>query len=541
MKKIKICLSLFLTVFLFISCKKEAVLHELNIIPEPEEMKIVPGEFEINKKTRILFSDNKDVERIANFFSEELANYGLKIEKEILSGNSDTSYTVIFELHKTIYNDPEAYVVKTSENAVKISATDPKGLFYGYQTLKQLLPVNYEDKPFIPMVEIFDTPQFKWRGMHLDVCRHFFRKEFVMKYIDYLASVKMNTFHWHLSEDQGWRIEIKAYPFLTETGAWRNETVIGHARNKPAEFDGKKYGGFYTQEDIKEIVKYASDRFITIVPEIEMPGHAQAAIASYPFLGCTEDEVDVWTTWGVSPYIYNLEDTTFAFLKTVLSEVIELFPGKYIHIGGDEAPKEQWKKSKRIQQQMKELGLKDEHELQSYFVQRIEKFLNSKAKILIGWDEILEGGLAPNAVVMSWRGTEGGIEASKAGHYVVMSPGTHCYFDHYQSEDTDNEPLAIGGFTDVEKVYSFNPIPEELTEEEANFIMGAQANVWSEYISTPEHVEYMIFPRMLALSEVLWSAADKKDYYDFLKRLTHYRAVMDREGINYAKHVFVSE
>jgi hexosaminidase len=317
--------------------------------------------------------------------------------------------------------------------------------------------------------------------------------------------------------------------------------VIGHARNKPSRFDGKRYGGFYTQEDIKEIVQYASDRFVTIIPEIEMPGHAQAAIASYPFLGCTDDEIKVWTTWGVSPYIYNIEDTTFSFLETVLSEVIELFPGKYVHVGGDEALKDQWKNSKRIQSQMKELGIKDEHELQSYFIQRIEKFLNSKDKTLIGWDEILEGGIAPNAVVMSWRGTEGGIKASKQGHYVIMSPRTHCYFDHYQSKDTENEPLAIGGFTDLEKVYSFEPVPEELNKEEADYILGAQANLWTEYIATPEHVEYMIFPRMIALSEVLWTSPEKKNYDDFLKRLRHYKQYLDRVGINYAKHVFNEE
>jgi hexosaminidase len=530
--------SVFFVLFA-VSCNKDVVVQEVNIIPAPKKTEIYDGYFTLSKSTKVIYEDNTDVKRIAEFLVSDLKDLNLPVETQAYDKDEIYRNAIIFMIDTTYHQNPEAYFLTVDSKTVIAKATEPAGLYYAYQTIKQLLPNQATDKIYLPEMVTEDEPRFKWRGMHLDVCRHFMPKEFVKKYIDYIASMKMNTFHWHLTEDQGWRIEIKAYPKLTEVGAWRKETVIGHARNKPHKFDGIKHGGFYTQEEIKEIVKYAEDRFINIVPEIEMPGHAQAAIASYPFLGCTSDDIDVWTTWGVSPYIYNLEDTTFKFLETVLSEVMELFPSKYIHIGGDEAIKNQWKASERIQKQMKELGIKDEHELQSYFITRIEKFVNSKGRTIIGWDEILEGGLAPNAVVMSWRGTEGGIAAAKQKHYVVMSPG--CYFDHYQSEDKENEPLAIGGFTDVEKVYSFEPVPEELNEEEQQYILGAQANVWTEYILDPKHVEYMIFPRMIALSEVLWSTKENRNYEDFLNRLNAYRNYLDSEGINYANHVFVSD
>jgi hexosaminidase len=364
-------------------------------------------------------------------------------------------------------------------------------------------------------------PRFPWRGAHLDVGRHFFNADFVKKYIDIIALHKMNVFHWHLTDDQGWRIEIKKYPLLTEIGAWRDETVIGHpkAGKEPVKYDGIKHGGFYTQDEIKEIIDYAADRYITIVPEIEMPGHAMAAIASYPELGCTGEKVKVRTTWGVSPYIYNVDDNTFKFLEDVLTEVIDLFPSEYIHIGGDEAVKDQWEESKKIQQQIKDLGLKDEHELQSYFIKRIEEFINNKGRKLIGWDEILEGGLAPNATVMSWRGVQGGIAAAREGHDVVMTPTTYCYLDYYQSKITDKEPLAIGGYLPLDIVYSYEPVPSELSTDEAKHILGAQANVWTEYIASPELVEYMLLPRMTALAELTWTPKEMKDLDDFKKRL----------------------
>jgi hexosaminidase len=368
--------------------------------------------------------------------------------------------------------------------------------------------------------------------MHLDVGRHFFSVDFIKKYINLMAMLKMNTFHWHLTEDQGWRIEIKKYPKLQEIAAFRDETLIGHYSDKPHQFDGKKYGGFYTQEEIKEVVKYASARQITIIPEIEMPGHSQAAIAAYPELGCTGEQVKVATKWGVFEEIYCPKETTFKFLEDVIDEVSNLFPGKYIHIGGDEAPKIRWENCEHCQNLIKKEGLKDEHELQSYFIARMEKYINSKGKQIIGWDEILEGGLAPNATVMSWRGTNGAIEAAKQKHTVILTPQSHCYFDHYQSENK-NEPLAIGGFLPLEKVYNFNPIPDELTTEEHQYVLGAQGNVWTEYMQTSENVEYMVFPRAIALSEVLWSAKEHRNYTDFIYRLEYFNKILDARNVNH--------
>jgi hexosaminidase len=367
-----------------------------------------------------------------------------------------------------------------------------------------------------------------------------FSVDFIKKYIDALALLKMNTFHWHLTDDQGWRIEIKKYPKLQEVSAYRDETLVGHYSDQPHQFDGKRYGGYYTQEEVKEIVQYAKARFVTVIPEIEMPGHAQAAIAAYPELGCTEKPVEVAKKWGVFEEIYCPNQKTFAFLEDVLDEVLELFPSKYIHIGGDEAPKTRWKNCAHCQDLIKKEGLKDEHHLQSYFITKMEAYLNSKGRQIIGWDEILEGGLAPNATVMSWRGTSGAVEAAKSGHNVVMTPTSHCYFDYYQSENED-EPLAIGGFLPLEKVYGFNPIPEELTTEESKYVLGAQGNIWTEYIPTEKHLEYMAFPRMLALSEVVWSQPEHKNYKDFVSRLENFHQRLDALDINYANHLYEIE
>ena len=395
--------------------------------------------------------------------------------------------------------------------------------------------------------------------MHLDVARHFFDVDFVKKYIDMIAMHKMNTFHWHLTEDQGWRIEIKKYPELTKVGAYRNGTITGHYPGETN--DNERYGGFYTQDDIKEVLAYAQKRHVEVIPEIELPGHSQAAIASYPYLSCFPEEPTevpnglmseaskeqqkngqpkvVQESWGVYNDVYCAgKEETFAFLEGVLDEVTALFPSKYIHIGGDECPKKNWERCPNCQKRIKEEGLEDEHELQSYFVTRMEKYLNSKGKQIIGWDEILEGGLAPNATVMSWRGVKGGIEAAKQDHNVIMTPNSHCYFDHYQSKDTDNEPLSIGGFLPVEKVYSYEPVPEELSADQRHYILGAQGNIWSEYIPTDEHMEYMALPRATALSEVVWSQKEDKDFEDFKSRLNHLRKMYDAKGYNYAKHVF---
>ncbi|WP_297509033.1 family 20 glycosylhydrolase [Flavobacterium sp.] len=429
----------------------------------------------------------------------------------------------------------EAYEIEINPKVIYLKASDYSGVQYGFQTLTQLLLNVPKNQLQFPCGQIKDVPKFKWRGMHLDVSRHFFPKEALFKYIDYLAAYKLNTFHWHLTDDQGWRIPIKKYPNLTAVGAWRKGSMLGHYNDQ--KFDSEPYGGAYTEADIREIVAYASIHHITIVPEIEMPGHARAALAAYPQYSCTGGPFEVAKEWGVLEDVFCPKEETFAFLQDVLAEVMDLFPGQYIHIGGDECPKTRWKACLNCQKRIKDLNLKDEHELQSYFIQRIEKFVNAKGKKIIGWDEILEGGLAPNAAVMSWRGTEGGIAAAQQRHPVVMTPGSHCYFDHYQGEPK-NEPLAIGGYTPLEKVYSYQPIPTELTADEAQFIFGAQANVWTEYIPTFEQVEYMIFPRMTALSEVLWGTAQPKQYTNFFNRVIQHFPDWESKKINFSKAVF---
>ncbi len=423
---------------------------------------------------------------------------------------------------------PEGYVLESDESGVNISGGDA-GVFYGTQSLIQLIEGGAQ--PSIKHAKIEDHPRFTWRGMHLDVARHFRSVEFVKKYIDLMSRFKLNTFHWHLTEDQGWRIEIKAYPKLTEIGAWRKETMVAKNFN-PYIGDGIPHGGFYTQDEIREVVAYAADRHITVVPEIEMPGHALAALAAYPELACTPGPFEVATTWGVFEDVFCPTETTFEFLENVLDEVLELFPSKYIHIGGDEVPKRRWRESDEAQSIMQREGLKDEEELQSWFIHRIEKYLNDRDRLLIGWDEILEGGLAPNAAVMSWRGEAGGIEAANEGHNVVMSPGFALYFDHYQAEPS-KEPLAIGGFSPIEKVYAYDPVPVELDPSRIHHVMGAQANVWTEYMKTGEHVEYMVFPRLMALAERVWSQQHQRDFDAFLTRLRPQYRILDQLDVNY--------
>lgn len=501
--------------------------NELALIPKPIEIQLGKVNFTINENTKILLTHpefKSETDLFNQFFK---TNYGFELQ---ITNNSKSPNNTI-EIQKSNNENLEYYELSSSPIQICIKSKGNIGIFYAFQTLQQLLSAQKT----IPSVEIKDYPKYAWRGMHLDCARHFFPKEFIKKYIDYLAMYKFNTFHWHLTDDQGWRIEIKKYPKLTEIGAWRNGSMIGHYSDQ--KFDDKRYGGFYTQDEIKEIVAYAAQRHINIVPEIEMPGHAVAALAAYPEFSCTGGPFEVGKIWGVLDDVFCPKDETFAFLENILSEVMTLFPSEYIHIGGDECPKIRWKNCSHCQERMKEENLKDEHELQSYFIQRIEKFVNSKGRKIIGWDEILEGGLAPNAAVMSWRGTEGGIAAAKQKHFVVMSPGSHCYFDHYQGEPK-NEPIAFGGFTPVEKVYSFNPTPKELTPEEAKYILGAQANVWTEYIETPIHVEYMIFPRMLALSEVLWGTSNPSNYSGFQNRMIQHFDVLEKKGINYSKSIF---
>ncbi len=508
--------------------------NSVNIIPYPQSVKLQPGNFKFDKNT-VLSVSTKDVDviKIAEQFQMQL-NLVSGINLKLSEANSQSK--IEFIKTDSAYTNNEAYRLSVSPRLIRIEAATSNGFFYALQTLYQLLPPDIYGKTRskikkweIPCVNIEDAPRFSYRGLHLDVCRHFFPVEFIKKYIDAMAIHKLNRFHWHLTDDQGWRIEIKKYPLLTEIGSQRTETLIGHYyENMPQQFDNKTYGGYYTQDEAREIVKYAASKFITVIPEIEMPGHAMAAIAAYPYLSCTQQPLKVATKWGVFDDVFCPRDSTFTFLENVLSEVMAIFPSEYIHIGGDECPKTRWKSCPDCQAKIKELELKDEHELQSYFVQRIEKFVNSKGRKIIGWDEILEGGLAPNATVMSWRGIDGGIAAAKSGHNVIMTPMSHCYFDFYQAEPA-TEPTAIGGYVSLNKVYDFEPVPPVLTAEEAKYIVGAQANVWTEYITSTSHVEYMAYPRASALSEVLWTMPENKNWTRFsgnmLKAFERYKAL----------------
>ena len=443
----------------------------------------------------------------------------------------------------------EGYALDVRPGGVVARAPQAAGLFYAMQTVRQLLPPEiFRDAPVtgagaraaggwaMPAVSVEDVPRFAWRGAHLDVARHFMPKEFVKKYIDLLALHKLNTFHWHLTEDQGWRLEIRKYPRLTEVGAWRAATIVGRMVRDTtrAAYDSTPHGGYYTQDDAREIVAYARERFVTVVPEIEMPGHARAAISAYPQLGVSGEPITVWTNWGVTPYILNADASTVAFMQDVLAEVLEIFPSRFIHIGGDEAPKTQWQASPRIQARIRELGLKDEHELQSWFVRQMDTYLTGKGRRLVGWDEILEGGLAPGATVMSWRGIAGGIEAARAGHDVVMAPNSHTYLDYHQSRDTSRrEGLRVGAFLPLDSVYAYEPVPSELTPAEARHVLGAQAQVWTEYMPNPKRVEFMVFPRLAALAEVVWTPRARKDFADFTRRLAPHERRLDMLDVNY--------
>jgi hexosaminidase len=526
--------------------------QEVNIIPKPVELKMGKGNFVIDKNTVIAFDT----------FSEHLMKYLKKYIKTYYGLDLSTTMhnregnKAIYLIYGGKEQGNGYYELKSDAKNITLGGNGD-GLFNGIQTLIQLLPIQNPKSKIqnlqIPQLEITDYPRFQYRGMHLDCSRHFWSVDFVKKYIDYLALHKFNKFHWHLTDDQGWRIEIKKYPKLTTVGGWRNGTIIGRYPGKGN--DGIHYGGYYTQEQIKEVVKYATARYITVIPEIEMPGHASAAIAAYPELSCFPNEPTIkyypkecaWygdssgkqvqQTWGVFDDVFCAgQEKTFSFLQDVLDEVLALFPSKIIHVGGDECPKENWHRCPTCQKRMTDNKLKDEHELQSYFIQRMEKYLNSKGRTLMGWDEILEGGLAPNAMVMSWRGEKGGIEAAQQNHDVVMTPGNPLYFDHTQSENEDS--VTIGGFNPIEKVYAYDPVPAVLTAEQGKHILGAQANVWTEYMKNEKKVEYMLLPRIAALSEVLWSKKEDKNWPDFEKRLQTQFKRYDLWKANYSKAYF---
>lgn len=511
---------------------------------------VVPMPLEINTTQQASFllksgvtvyypAGNEKMQRNAEFLASYVkAQTGIELQVQAGEGGKGG---IVLQLG--LANDnPEAYQLKVDASQVVISSPSEAGVFYGIQTLRKAVDVAEGSNVELPAVEIKDQPRFGYRGMMLDVGRHFFSIDEIKTYIDMMALHNINRFHWHLSEDQGWRIEIKKYPKLTEIGSMRKETVIGHNSGK---YDGKPYGGFYTQEQAKEIVAYAAERYITVIPEIDLPGHMQAALAAYPELGCTGGPYEVWTQWGVSDNVLCAgNDQTIQFIKDVLAEIVEIFPSEYIHVGGDECPKVKWSTCPKCQARIKALGLKSdnkhtkEERLQSYVIHEAEEFLNSKGRKMIGWDETLEGGLAPNATVMSWRGEAGGIEAAKQHHDVVMTPNTYLYFDYYQSKDTETEPMAIGGYLPIELVYSYEPMPKSLSPEEQKYIVGVQANLWTEYIPNFKQVQYMVLPRMAALSESQWCAPEKKNYEAFLQRVSRLVNIYAKNGWNYATHIF---
>lgn len=530
---------------------------QINIIPKPVSAKInQQGKgFTINAQTRI-FLENDSLKSAATFFNNYLEKY-LQI-KLTITNVKPTENFISLGINAGTSSFKDAYTFNSLQKNISIVGTSPSAVFYGIQSLIQLLPTQKSTTLNIPEVNITDHPRFDYRGMHLDVSRHFFDVAFIKQYIDYMALHKMNYFHWHLTDDHGWRIEIKKYPKLTEVGAWRNGSIVGlwpgkgnenikyqvlpndvkiTPANAVIKTDGIRHGGFYTQDEVREVIKYAADRYITVIPEIEMPAHSMAALAAYPEFGTDpKSGYKVAETWGMMNKYNNVfqpTDKTFGFLEDVLTEVMALFPSQYIHIGGDEASKIWWKQSAETQKIMKEKGIKDEVALQSYFIHRIEKFVNNKGKTIIGWDEILDGGLAPNAIVMSWRGEKGGIAAAKVKQRVIMSPEEKLYLNHKQFMKDDS--LAANKFLPLETVYNYEPVPAELNSEQAKYIWGAQGNLWSEYIANPAKVEYMLFPRMDALSEIQWSQKGQKNYSDFLNRLKTQFKRYDLMGITYSK------
>jgi hexosaminidase len=523
-----------------VSCQQEEENQDINIVPRPQSYILQKGAFTLDENTSLYFEGlNEEVNGILKNFRDKIiraTGFQLHHATAVPSKNA-----IVFQLMSNSELGEEGYLLNVSSKKVEIGAQTPAGLFYGMQSLLQLFPteilsdrkVNNVDWK-IPCIEIVDQPAFAYRGAHLDVARHFFDLDSIKRHIDNLARYKINHFHWHLTDDQGWRLEIKKHPKLTEIGSCRKETLIGsYANDVPHRYDGEEYCGFYTQEEAREVVRYAMERFITVIPEVELPGHALAALSAYPEMGCEPNKkYEAATTWGVFEDVFCPNETTFSIFEDVFIEVMDIFPSKYIHIGGDECPKKAWKESAFCQNLIKQHGLKDEHGLQSYFVQRIEKFINRHGRQIIGWDEILEGGLAENAIVMSWQGFEGGIESAKQGHDVIMAPTSYCYLDYYQA-DPQTEPLAIGGFVTLNKVYHLNPVPEEIPADKRHHILGPQGNLWTEYIKTFNQVEYMVFPRMLALSEVGWTKPENKNWGDFCRRLPYQLQALDVLGTNH--------
>ena len=535
---------LLLTVIAAVSCGRNEV-SEFNVIPYPNEVELRAGTFDAAGAE---FCYSSEIEPLAvnliEAFAKQLSMVTSK-ESTLAQGASDKGF--VFVQNPEIA--AEAYTLSVDRKAVKVEASSLRGFNYAIQTLKQMLPVEIYGKApasakwTIPCVNISDAPRFGYRGLHLDESRHFFGMEEVKRYLDIMEVHKLNTFHWHLTDDQGWRIEIKKYPELTTIGAKRSGTCI---KKDFFSTDGVPYGEgmWYTQDQIREIIDYAAAKGIDVIPEIDLPGHMLAALTAYPELGCTGGPYDVWTRWGISDDVLCAgNEKVYEFLENVLAEVCELFPSEYIHVGGDECPKVRWKNCPKCQAKIRQLGYTDkdgqkaEHYLQSYVISRIEKFLNSKGKSVIGWDEILEGEVAPNATIMSWRGVEGGLRAARMGHDAIMTPNTYFYIDYYQSMDIKNEPFGIGGYLPVERCYSYEPYVEGMTDEEKAHILGVQANMWTEYVASTDHLEYMVLPRLAALAEVQWCNADRKDWERFLDSADEICKVYETMGYNYATHV----
>ena len=523
-----------------LACNNNTPTADYRIVPLPQEITAAEGtDFTLTAQTPIVYQGGEDMKQNAEFLAEYIKE---KTALELKTTTATAAKAITLSVGN-ISDNPEGYRLTVSNNGVDITGATPAGVFYGVQALRKSLPITQGGKAKLPAVEINDYPRFSYRGAHLDVSRHFFTVDSIKRFIDILALHNINRFHWHITDDQGWRIEIKKYPKLSTIAAERDETVIGRNSGK---YDGKHYGPFqYTQDDCREIVAYAAKRHITVIPEIDLPGHMQAALAAYPEFGCTGGPYEVWKMWGVSENVLCAgNDATLKFIEDVLTEIVEVFPSEYIHVGGDECPKTEWEKCPKCQARIKALGLKDDDKhsaemyLQSFVISHAEKFLNSKGRKIIGWDEILEGELAPSATVHSWRGISGGLEAAKKGHDCIMSPNTYMYFDYYQTKHTEDEPLAIGGYVPVETVYNYEPMHPSLTPEQQKHIIGVQANLWTEYIPHFTHVEYMELPRMAALCEVQWCAPEDKDYDDFKQRIIPLVELYDIKGYNYAKHIF---
>ena len=546
MKKNFITLIMLLVAAVAVSAQsKNAVPAVPSIVPMPTEMNVGAGELVLTADARIVSEfDSKEIKYVKNALNEIMVDvFGkeLKSASKVKEGNG--KYIVFKQDVANLCGD-EGYVLEILDNGIFITAKNPAGAFYAVQTLRQIVPVQAYETPIdieslkLPTLKISDVPHFSYRGFMLDCSRHFWSVETIKEMIDILALHKMNRFHWHLTEDQGWRIEIKKYPLLTKIGSLREQTTTGHNVG----MDGIPYGGYYTQKDIKEIVKYAQERFITIIPEIEIPGHSLGALSAYPWLGCRGEEGNykTWSNWGVAPEIVCAgKESSFQFWYDVLEEVLELFPSEYIHIGGDESPRDEWKVCELCQQRIKENGLKNEAELQSYVTNRVEKFLNERGRKLIGWDEILEGGVSKSATIMSWRGSEGGIKAAKSGNMAIMTPNGHCYFDYYQTTDRKDEHEGIGGYVPLRKAYALNPY-DQLTKDEEKYILGVQANLWTEYIPTRMQLQYQVLPRLSAIAEIGWTnpAPDAKDTEGFITRAKELSRYYYAFGYNFAKHFF---